>query len=91
MNWDPADEGTRFLPLQEFALFTVTDEIGSDHLIRRPPGSLVLVRGWDRDGVFFVHGIARPTMHGGGVHTQVCDTATGARTHAIVSGCYTTY
>lgn len=74
-----------WVPLKEPAYVTYTDyEDGRTYRRLIKKGGLALVRGVVRDGNLFVKGIARPTIHGGGVHVQARDAETGADFSAIV-------
>lgn len=59
-------------------------EDGQFYPVDLPAGAAVLTTGRHDRGYAFVPGVARPTMHGGGVHTTVRDPNTGTAFRAIV-------
>jgi hypothetical protein len=57
--------------------YTCTED-GKEYRNTLPAGAPVRVPGYVQDGTTFVDGIARPTLHGGGVHvTDVFDPCGG--------------
>jgi hypothetical protein len=65
----------RVVRLVEATSYPYTDRnTGNEHRISLPKGRQVLA---------LVPGIARPTMHGGGLHGKVVDLDTGTELHAI--------
>ena len=61
----------------------------TSHPLTLPVGTMVLARGVQGEWGFIVNGIARPSMHGGGVHMDVTHAETGVRFNGIVGGVYT--
>lgn len=80
----------KLVPLRDSITYRMPNlETGGERVVRCAPGHLVLVDAVTDGFVYFVDGIAAPTMHGGGVHTKATDPQTGHRLPSvIVNGVY---